>query len=334
MVQSMLRMVISIIGDEKSDEFKISVRKQSRSISWSFRSEIFILTGSSDINEKSENEESHLSESKLINLRKPSKALAYDSQVLFAKDAVKGCCAMASIGSKETLEPEISPALPLALNFERASLESGTKLPLHYFHNLEYVLQKMQHCSLNIAEKNLRSFVICRHFDICQFIIETTASLYVNDPLTPKRFAPQKRSHHWCNTNSGHLPWNHCLTKAPRKLSSTCINEELQLVIGRPNTIETPLNSFKNGSHIFKSLLAPTVRMILYYDFTTPQVKSINQRIIGRPGDIALQTKESEPIMTAFVSTWSLCVAGASSPFCIMELIFVSGILPHFSLGH
>ena len=156
-------------------------------------------------------------------------------------------------------------------NFERVSPESGTKLPIHYFHNLEYVLQKMQHCSLNIAgKKNLRSFVISGHFDVCQFIIETTASLHVNDPFTPKRFAPQNHSHHWCNTNSGHLPWNHCLTKAPRNLSSTCINEELQLVIGRPQSIETPLNSFKKRSHIFKSLLAPTVRMILYYDFTNP----------------------------------------------------------------
>ena len=35
----------------------------------------------------------------------------------------------------------------------------------------------------------------------------------------------------------------------------------------------------------------------------TPQVKSINRRMNGPPGDIALQTKESEPIMTAFVST-------------------------------
>ena len=165
----------------------------------------------------------------------------------------------------------------MALNFERASPESGTKLPLHYFHNLEYVLQKMQHCSLNIAgNKNLRSFVISRHFDVSPFIIETTASLYVNDPFTPKRFAPQNHSHQWCNTNSGHLPWNHCLTKAPRHLSSPCINEELQLVIGRPHSIETPLNSFKNRSHIFKSLLVPTVRMILHYDFTTPQVNPLN----------------------------------------------------------
>ena len=84
---------------------------------------------------------------------------------------------MASIGSRETLEPEVPPALPVALNFERASPKSGTKLPLHYFHNLEYVLQKMQHCSLNIAEKNPRSFVISRHFDVSPFIIETTASL-------------------------------------------------------------------------------------------------------------------------------------------------------------
>ena len=152
------------------------------------------------------------------------------------------------------------------------------------------------------------------HFDVCPFIIETTASLYVNDPFTLKRFAPQNHSHHWCNTNSGHLPWNHCLTKAPRNLSSTCINEELQLVIGRPHSIETPLNSFKNRSHIFKLLLAPTIRMILYYDFTTPQVKSISQRMNGRPGDIALQTKESEPIMTVFVSTWSLCGTGHLHP--------------------
>ena len=69
----------------------------------------------------------------LLNLRKPSIALVYDSQVLYAKDAVKSCCAMAVIGSRETLEPEIRPALPVALNFERASPESGTKLPLHYF---------------------------------------------------------------------------------------------------------------------------------------------------------------------------------------------------------
>ena len=97
----------------------------------------------------------------LLNLRKPSIALVYNSQVLFAKDAVKSCCFMASIGSRETLEPEVPPALPVALNFERASPESGTKLPLHYFHNLEYVLQKMQHCFLNIAGKiseKLRNF--------------------------------------------------------------------------------------------------------------------------------------------------------------------------------
>ena len=47
--------------------------------------------------------------------------------------------------------------------------------------------------------------------------------------------------------------------------------------------------------------------MILYYDFTTPQDKPIKKRMNGRPGDIALQTKESEPSMTAFVST-DLCV--------------------------
>ena len=73
----------------------------------------------------------------LLNLRKPSIALEYDSQVLFAKDAVKSCCAMASIGSRETLEPEVPLALPVALIFERASPKSGTKLLLHYFHNLE-----------------------------------------------------------------------------------------------------------------------------------------------------------------------------------------------------
>ena len=132
----------------------------------------------------------------LLNLRKPSIALVYDSQELFAKDAVKSCYAMAFIGSRETLEPEIRPALPVALNFEKASPGSGTKLPLRYFHNLEYVLPKMQHCSLDIAEKNLRNFVISMHFDVCPFIIETTASLYVNDPFTLKRFAPQNHSHH------------------------------------------------------------------------------------------------------------------------------------------
>ena len=77
-----------------------------------------------------------------------------------------------------------------------------------------------------------------------------------------QRFAPQNHSHHWCNTNSGHLPWNHCLTKAPRNLSSTCINEELQLVIGRPLSIETPLNSFKNRSHISSAECKKVVRDI------------------------------------------------------------------------
>ena len=43
---------------------------------------------------------------------------------------------------------------------------------------------------LTLQEKNLRSFVISGHFDVCQFIIETTASLYVNDPFTPKRDLP------------------------------------------------------------------------------------------------------------------------------------------------
>ena len=62
---------------------------------------------------------------------------------------------MASVGSRKTLEPEILLALPVVLNIESVPPESGTKHPLHYSHNLKYVLQKMQHCSLNITEQKI-----------------------------------------------------------------------------------------------------------------------------------------------------------------------------------
>ena len=207
----------------------------------------------------------------LLNLRKPSIALVYDSQVLFAKDAVKKLLCYGfywlqrNSGTRNPSGSVSGTKLWKSFIWKRDKA-SDTLFSQPGICLAENATLIFKHC----RKKNLRSFVISRHFDVCPFIIETTPSLYVNDPFTPKRFAPQNHSHHWCNTNSGHLPWNHCLTKAPRNLSSTCINEELQLVIGRPHSIETQLSSFKKRSHISKSLLAPTVRMILYYDFTNP----------------------------------------------------------------
>ena len=46
----------------------------------------------------------------------------------------------------------------------------------------------------------------------------------------------------------------------------------------------------------------------------------------GMPGNIALQTKESEPINDCNCFNVIFVCCSASSTFCIMALIFVSGI--------
>ena len=123
--------------------------------------------------------------------------------------------------------------------------------------------------------KNLRSSIISGHFDVCTFTIETTASLSVRTMIfLPLSDVPHRTMDATIGNKILSMVSTACVTltqatspetiawqKLPNPISplasmTNCSSSQADHTWS--GMIETPLNSFKNRSHIFKSVLVPT----------------------------------------------------------------------------